>query len=59
MKEKTRWYPHEEDWIHTTDENEIRDYYEWDNREEIDWHKRMNDMYNYTEDGFCDGFTKY
>jgi hypothetical protein len=24
-----------------------------------DWHERMNSMYTYTEDGFCDGFTKY
>lgn len=26
---------------------------------EDDWHERMNDMYTYAEDGFCDGFTKY
>ena len=25
---------------------------------EDDWHQQMNDMYTYTEDGFCDGFTK-
>ena len=24
-----------------------------------EFHERLNDMYSYTEDGFCDGFTKY
>lgn len=26
---------------------------------EDDWHQQINNMYTYTEDGFCDGFTKY
>lgn len=27
--------------------------------EEENWHYMMNDMYVYTEDGFCDGFARY
>jgi len=27
--------------------------------EEEAWHHRMNEMYTYTDDGFCDGFTKW
>jgi hypothetical protein len=27
--------------------------------EEDVWHTMMNNMYNYTDDGFCDGFTKW
>jgi len=26
---------------------------------EEDWRKRMNNMYTYDDDSFCDGFTKY
>jgi hypothetical protein len=26
---------------------------------ELRWHENMNSLYDYGEDGFCDGFTNY
>jgi hypothetical protein len=40
-------------------EKQMQDEMQHEILEEEAWHHRMNDMYTYTDDGFCDGFTKW